>query len=448
MALTGLEIFKQLPKTNCKECGFPTCLAFAMKLSQKGTDLAKCPYVSDETRAALDAAAAPPIRLVKVGVGERAFEIGNETVLFRHEKTFVHDPGLVIHVKDTAADIATLAAEVSAYTIERVGIGLYLNGIALENSSGDAATFAAAAETVKVAAPGLPIVLMADETAAFEAALAVVGAERPLICAATAASVDALAALAVKHACPLVVRGEDGDLNGLLELTDRAKAAGAEDIILDPGARGLAAELVAMTQLHRLALKKNMRELGYPMISFAGAETLEAETIHASQAILKYAGVVVLDHFEPAELYVLMTLRQNIYTDPQKPIQVESALYEVGKVTADSPLLVTTNFSLTYFVVQGEIESAGVPSWLLVTDADGLSVLTAWAAGKFDAERIAKTIKTLGVAEKLNHQKLVIPGYVAGLSGELEEELPGWEIMVGPREAADVSKFLKDVWVA
>jgi acetyl-CoA decarbonylase/synthase, CODH/ACS complex subunit gamma len=242
-----------------------------------------------------------------------------------------------------------------------------------------------------------------------------------------------------------VVRG-DGSLDSVAAVIEAAKGAGAEDLVLDPGASSPAAALALATQLRRLAIKKNQRAVGFPLIAFAGAATAEEEAVLASQAIAKYAGVIVLDSVDPGLLYPLVTLRQNVYTDPQKPIQVEPKLYEVGAVGPDSPLLITTNFSLTYFTVSGEVEGSGVPSYLLVADADGQSVLTSWAAGKFDAEKIAKTVQGSGVADLLNHKKLVIPGHVAGLSGEVEEELPGWQILVGPREAVDIPTYLKTVW--
>jgi acetyl-CoA decarbonylase/synthase, CODH/ACS complex subunit gamma len=448
MALTGLQIYKLLPMTNCKECGFPTCLAFAMKLSQKGTELDKCPYVSDEAKTALDAASAPPIKLVAIGSGERAFEVGNEVVLFRHEKTFYHEPGLVVRVADNDPALADTTAAVAAYEVERVGIMFTLNGIAVDNVSGDAATFAAAVTTVLGGAAGVPLVLMSSDAAAMEAALTIAGAERPLIHAATAANWQAMAELAKKHSCPLVIRSEAGDLSALAELSDNVRGAGVEDLVLDPGTSEPAATLAAFTQLRRLALKKNFRTLGFPLIAFVGAGSVPEQTAAASAAIAKYAGVIVLDGFDPALVYTLITLRLNIYTDPQKPIQMEPKLYEVGTPTADSPLFITTNFSLTYFTVAGEIEGSGVPVWLLVADADGMSVLTAWAAGKFDAEKIAKTVTTSGIVDRLTHKKLVLPGFVAGLSGEVEEELPGWEIMVGPREAVEVPYYLKNVWKA
>ena len=449
MAPTGLEIYKLLPKTNCKECGFPTCLAFAMKLAQKGTELDKCPYVSDEAKTALAAASAPPIKLVTIGAGERAFAIGNEVAMFRHEKTFYHQPGLVARVKSDDPALAEVAARAGGYEVERVGMTLRLDGLAVEHAGGDAAAYAAAVAAARAAAPGLPLVLMSADAAAIDAALAGGGAaDKPLVHAATAANWQAMAEVAKKHGCPLAIRVEGGDVVALAELSDQVHGAGLEDIVLDAGTSTLAGDLAAFTQLRRLALKKGARALGFPIFSLSAAPTWQAELVRATQAVAKYAGVVVLDHLEPAELYALLTLRQNIYTDPQKPIQVEPGLYEIGAVTADSPLLITTNFSLTYFSVSGEVEGAGVPSYLLVADSDGQSVLTGWAAGKFDAEKIAKTVKDSGVEQKINHKKLVIPGHVAGLSGETEEELPGWQIMVGPRDAVDIPSYLKTVWSA
>jgi acetyl-CoA decarbonylase/synthase complex subunit gamma len=449
VAPTGLDIYKLLPKTNCKECGFPTCLAFAMKLAQKGTELDKCPYVSDEAKTALDAASAPPIKLVTIGAGERAFAIGNEVAMFRHEKTFYHQPGLVARVKSDDAALAEVAARAGGYEVERVGMTLRLDGLAVEHAGGDAAAYAAAVAAARAAAPGLPLVLMSADAAAIDAALAGGGAaDKPLVHAATAANWQAMAEVAKKHGCPLAIRAESGDVVALAELSEQVRGAGVEDIILDAGTSTLASDLVAFTQLRRLALKKGARALGFPIFALSAVPTWQAELVRATQAVAKYAGVVALDHLEPAELYSLLTLRQNIYTDPQKPIQVEPGLYEIGAVTADSPLLITTNFSLTYFSVSGEVEGAGVPSWLLVADSDGQSVLTGWAAGKFDAEKIAKTVKDSGIEQKINHKKLVIPGHVAGLSGETEEELPGWQIMVGPRDAVDIPSYLKTVWSA
>jgi len=445
MALSGLQIYKLLPKTNCKDCGFPTCLAFAMKLAAQQVELGACPHVSDEAKEALSAASAPPIRLVKVGTGDRSFQVGNETVMFRHEKTFFNKPGLALRVKDNeAADaIAAKVETVNAYSVERVGIDMTFDAIAIENSSGEAGTFAGVVEAVR-AKTDLPFVLISDNADALKAALAVEGGHKPLLYAATTENWEPMAAIAKAGGASLAVRSKDG-LDELADLTEKIKGAGVEDLVLDPGSRDLGVSLAQCTQLRRLALKKSFRPLGFPSIAFPGevADTEEGEIVAATQYIAKYAGILVMDHFDPAVAYPLLTLRLNIYTDPQKPISVDPGIYEFNNPTADSPLLTTTNFSLTYFSVAGELDGSGMPAWLLICDAEGMSVLTAWAAGKFDAETIAKAVKTFDAGAKINHQKITLPGHVAVLSGELEEELPGWEIHVGPREAVDIPAYLK-----
>ena len=229
------------------------------------------------------------------------------------------------------------------------------------------------------------------------------------------------------------------NLDNLVSLVEKVKAQGLEDIVLAPKAGTLGDSLALETQIRRLALRKNFRTLGFPTIEFP--ETPESTV----QAIAKYAGFIVVDGFSSELIYPLLVLRENMYTDPQKPIQVTPGLYEINNPTAESPVLVTTNFSITYFSVANEIEGSGQPAWLLVADAEGMSVLTAWAAGKFDAERIAKSVKEFKVAEKVNRKRLILPGHVAVLSGELEGELPDWEIRVGPREAVDITKFFKQV---
>ncbi len=446
MALSGLQIYKLLPGSsknpavkkhaNCKACGFPTCLAFAMKLSQKQAELTQCPYVEDEAKAKLEASAAPPIRLITVAANGSKLAVGNETVLFRHEKTFYHQPGLFVRVKASQADAAAVAKAVNDYSVEYVGMDLTLDGIAVEADGGD---FAAAVSAVK-GASSLPLVLLTEDPALAEAGLKAAEGLTPLLWAATPDNWEAMAKLAARYKAPLAVRVDDGDINRLVDLAEKVKAAGVEDIVLDPGLRDYVTSLAVFTQLRRLALKKNERRVGYPLIAFAGDDLALA-----GQHIAKYAGFIVLDSFSPGTAYPLLVMRANIFTDPQKPIQVQPGLYEINHPQPGDPLMVTTNFSITYFAVANELESSGLPGWLMVADAEGMSVLTAWAAGKFDAERIAKSVKTLGATEKVNHQSLIIPGHVAVLMGELEEELPGWKIMVGPREAVDLPAFLKMV---
>ena len=337
MALTGLEIYKLLPKTNCKECGFPTCLAFAMKLAQKGTELDKCPYVTDETRAALDAASAPPVKLVTVGAGERAFSVGNETVLFRHEKTFFNQPGLGVRLADDDPDLAAHAAHrrrLRRRARRHAGCASTSSRSRTPRATPPPSPAAAAATA---AAADVPLVLLCEDATAMGAALAEVAPARPLLHAATAANWQAMAALAKQHGCPLAIRADDGDLEALARLSEDVRGAGVEDLVLDPGTRRLGDSLAAFTQLRRLALKKSFRPFGFPLIAFAGGETVEDQTVLATQAIAKYAGLVVLDHGQAEGIYPLLSLRQNIYTDPQKPIQVEPGLYQIGAAGRRQP---------------------------------------------------------------------------------------------------------------
>jgi acetyl-CoA decarbonylase/synthase complex subunit gamma len=445
MPLTGLEIYKLLPQTNCKECGYPTCLAFAMKLAAKQAELKGCPYVTEESKAKLEAASAPPIRLIQVGGDEHRLEVGNETVLFRHEKTFYHRPGLFLRLRDTEGveALKRKAAEADAFKVDYVGISLGLDGFAVEAASGDPAIFAAAIGAVR-AASKKPLILIASAPEPMRAGIAACGGTTPLLHAATMENVAAMAELARETKAPLVAQADT--IDGLADLTQKLIAAGVEDLVLDPMVHGHRSSLHTLTHLRRLALRKNFRPLGFPILTFPGAGGGTDEALLAAEHIAKYAGFVVLEAFDPATLYPLLVLRQNIYTDPQKPIQVQPGVYEINAPDGKAPVLVTTNFSITYFSVANEVEGSGWPAWLVVTDAEGMSVLTAWAAGKFDAERIAKSVKGFGVAEKVGHQRLIIPGQVAVLSGELEEELPGWQIMVGPREAVDIGSFLKTMW--
>lgn len=445
MALTGIEIYKFLPKTNCKACGFPTCLAFAMKLAQGQTELSKCPDVSDEAKQALEAASRPPMKLVTIGNGETKMEVGGETVMFRHDKTFFHPAALVVRVKDTDADADKIVETVTKYSVERVGMTFRMDGIAVENASGDAGKFAAAVEAVK-GKTDLPLILMTTDPAAMSAALDKVADARPAIYGATKDNIDQMIELAKNHGVALGIKG-DG-LDELAELSEKAEGAGVEDLILDPGTRGAGDSLVALTQMRRLAIKKGFRPMGFPTITFPGegASSLDEEAVMAAQYVAKYGSIVVLDNFDPAMVYPLITLRLNIYTDPQKPIQMAAGIYSIGNATADSPFCVTTNFSLTYFTIAGELEATGVPSWLMVCDTEGLSVLTAWSAGKFDAEKIAKTAKEQDAASKVSHHKLILPGKVAVLRGELEDELPDWKIMVGSMEAMDIGGWFKNNW--
>jgi acetyl-CoA decarbonylase/synthase, CODH/ACS complex subunit gamma len=445
MALSGIQIYKMLPKTNCKDCGFPTCLAFAMKLAAKQIELSACPHVNEEAAAELAESSAPPVRLVTLKSNGYEVKAGNEVVLFRHEKTFYHMPGIFVRVKDdeSADQIKAKLAPAEAYKVDYVGLELALDGFAVESVTGDGGAFATAVKTVSDVSHK-PLVLMSRDPAVMAAGLAATHNDTPLIYAADAGNWEAMADLAKKHKAALVVSANS--LEGLAELTEKIQAKGVEDMVLDPAGDNLSQRLMLSTQIRRLALKKNFRPLGYPLfVAPTNGEDAAYQSMLAAQGIAKYGGFVVIDYFTPELVYPLLVLRQNVYTDPQKPIQVQPGIYEINNPTADSPVLVTTNFSITYFSVANEVDGSGLPAWLLVAEAEGMSVLTAWAAGKFDAERIAKDVKRFGIADKVNRKRIVLPGHVAVLSGELEEELPDWEVRVGPREAVDLPAFMKQV---
>jgi len=444
MALSGIEIFKHLPKTNCGDCGVPTCLAFAMKLAQGQAELAACPHVSDEARAALSEASAPPMRAVTVGVGETAFTVGEETVLFRHDKTFVHPCAIGVSV-DAGADDATIDSTVAganAADFERVQQQLRCGFVAVR-SSGDAARFSAVVERV-AGATSLPLVLMTEDPAEMASALELTASSKPLICAATEANAEAMFGLAQTHSCPIVVRASG--LAAVSTLTEKAAAAGLKDIVIDSAPTTAGGALRDRVFARRAALNQKFAALGYPIITFPGdfsAGDPLLEVTYAAADVDKYGSIIVLTGAEPWRFLPLLVLRQNIYTDPQRPMQAEAKIYEFGNPGPDAPFFVTTNFSLTYFIVAGEIEASKAPARLGVVEAEGLSVLTAWAAGKFVPERIAKFVNDSGVAEMISHREVIIPGAVAQISGELNEELEGWNVTVGPYEAADIPAFLK-----
>ncbi|MGM0689909.1 MAG: acetyl-CoA decarbonylase/synthase complex subunit gamma [Bacillota bacterium] len=439
MGLTGLEIYKHLPKTNCKDCGSPTCLAFAMALASGKASLDACPHVTDEAKEALDSASAPPIKMVKVGTGDHVVELGEETEIFRHDKRFFHPTGVAVLISDTE-DVAAKAEIFDALEFHRVGMDYTTDMVAVKCDSGDAAKFKAAVEAV-AGKTQKAMVLICEDPSVMEGALDVVADRKPLVCAATSDNYEKMVELAKGKGCPLVVKGKD--LNETAELVEKVVALDYKELVLDSGARDTSKVLADLTQFRRLAVRKKFRPFGYPTIAFTAKEDPREEVIQAGVYLSKYADVVVLKACEKQQLLPLLSWRQNLYTDPQKPIAVEAKLYDVGEPNEESPVYVTTNFSLTYFIVEGEVESSRIPSRILSVDTGGVSVLTAYADNKFSAETIAEAIKLCGLEEKVKHRKLVLPGHVAVLKGALEEE-SGWEVTVGPREASGITKFAKD----
>lgn len=441
MALSGLQIQKLLPKTNCKECGSNTCLAFAMKLAAKKAELSECPYASEEAKQVLGAASAPPVKEISLGA-KGTLKLGAETILYRHEKTFVHQTALAVNVNDTDAPEtvdASLAA-IRDYVLVRVGETLVVDMVSVTQKGSDAAAFAALAkkawETV-----ARPLVLHASSVDSLKAAAAAVKGSGSVLASATPETAAALAVIAKENGHALALTAPS--LNELVLSSARLKEGGFNDLVFQFQTHSLAEQFQTNTIARRTAIKSEYKPLGYPSLRFIEATGLLEGVVEASTEICKYGGICVLPALDPALMSALMTLRMNIYTDPQKPIQVEPKVYPIGEPTATSPVFVTTNFSLTYFIVSGEIENSGTSAWLVVPECEGMSVLTAWAAGKFSGAGIGKFIKEIGLEQQVQSRQIVIPGYVAQISGELEESLPGWKVLVGPQEAADLESFIK-----
>ena len=443
MALTGLQIQKLLPQTNCKECGSNTCLAFAMKLAAKKAELAECPYVSEEARRVLGEASEPPIRTVALGPDRRLL-VGGETVLYRHEKTFFHPTLLAVNVDDADAPeaLGAILTRIRDYTFTRVGETFGVDLVSVTQRAPEADRFLDLAERAW-RETGRPLVLRSPDPAALAAAAARVRGSRSVLCCPGPEAAAPLLAAAREHDHALALAAPDMD--ALLALAQTLRDGGFLDFLLTLPAADPAARIQFNTIVRRAALKEAFRPAGHPLLcTLPPGDPLET-TAAAATEILKYGGICVLPGFDPAQLSTLFTLRQNIYTDPQKPIQVEPRLYPLGDPTPDAPVFVTTNFSLTYFVVSGEIENSGISAWLAVPECEGMSVLTAWAAGKFNAATIGRFFAENRVEDEVRSRTLVIPGFVAQISGELEDALPGWKILVGPQEAGDIEGFVRSV---
>ncbi|MHC1725837.1 MAG: acetyl-CoA decarbonylase/synthase complex subunit gamma [Syntrophobacteraceae bacterium] len=452
MGLTGIQIFKLLPKTNCGECGVPTCLAFAMNLASGKAELEKCPYVSEEAKEKLATESAPPIRPLTIGAGEYAVKVGGETVLFRHEKTFVNPPGFAVLIT-TDEDNASVAGKIKRFKesqYDRVGLKLRAEMFAIKDTNGDSARFCALAKLVSDEV-GAAMIFISESVDVLTAAADSFKESKPLLHAATSENADALGNLAKAAGCPLAVKG-DGSLESVIALTEKLSAMGLKDLVIDTGTRNLKKAFEEQVLIRRAALKDRFRPLGFPTIVLANEMAdgggIMDEALVAATFVAKYGSLIVLSDLQPHVIFPLLLERLNIYTDPQRPMTAEQGIYPINNPDENSPVLVTCNFSLTYFIVSGEIESSRVPTWLCVQDTEGLSVMTAWAAGKFSGESVGTFINKCGIKDKVKHKSLIIPGYAAGISGELEEELGGaWSILIGPREASQIPKFIKN-WKA
>ncbi len=446
MALTGIQILKMLPKTNCGDCGIPTCLAFGMKVAAGQISIEACPHVSDEAKATIGEASAPPIRTVKFGGPESEIALGGETCLYRHEKRFEHPTGIGVLVTTAMAadEVDGRIQRFNSLRYERVGVMLQADIVAVKDATGDEGAFVGLVEKVLDAARDAKLVLMSDSPARLAAGAKACGDRKPLLYGATADNAGEMGKLAQETGCPLAVAGKN--LDDTIAISEQLQQAGCKDLVLDTGARTVRAAFEDNVVARRAAIGKKYKPLGFPTITFPCEITDDPllEAMVASVLIAKYAGIVILSDLQGDTLFPLLLERLNIYTDPQRPMVVQEDIYPINGPAEDAPVVITCNFSLTYFIVSGEIEGSKVPTWLLIKDTEGLSVLTAWAAGKFGADLIAQFMKKSGIEDKVKHRELIIPGYLATIKGELEEELPDWTITIGPREAGHLPSFLKE----
>jgi acetyl-CoA decarbonylase/synthase complex subunit gamma len=445
MALSGLEIFKKLPKTNCKDCGFPTCLAFAMQLAAGKVELEKCPHISDEAREALSEASQPPILKVQVGTGDDSFTVGEETVMFRHDRTFVNQNAFAVTIKDSmeSGKVEEIVKNINKVEYERVGQVLKIDAVCIKNESKSKEKFLEAVEKI-ASLTKKPLILVSQDPEILKTAAEKFKDNKPLIHAATSDKADIFIEIGKNTGCPIVVKGKS--FEDIAAITEKMRGAGIKNLVIDIGSRDFKGDFYNQIILRMAAIKQKNRLFGYPTIVFPDEMTDDPlkEALIASVFVAKYSSIIVLSNADSQNIFPLLVYRQNIYTDPRRPMQVEQKIYEIGSPDENSPVLITTNFSLTYFIISGEVEASKVPSWLMVMDVEGQSVLTAWAAGKFVPELIAQFVKKSGIADKVKKKEIIVPGYVAQLQGELEEELgDGWKVVVGPREAGEVPKFLK-----
>jgi len=442
---TAIEVYKLLPKTNCGKCGFPTCLAFAMQIAAGKKSIEDCPDVDPKAKETLAEAAAPPIPLIKVG-GENPLEIGDETVIFRHEKSFFHPTAIALLVDASApkGEIERRAKEFDEMVFERVGQTLMMDAIAIKGD--DPSKFNEAVDAVK-GNSNRPLILMGKSSVISDAAKKLAD-EKPLLHCQDPSDFEGMVALAKETGSPLAVKTQANTageaLKELSSMSQAAKDNGVKDVVLDLGNLKMNEMLQALVAIRRLAIKRKFRLLGQPvMFSLEGMDSRDA--LLASLGILKYASIVVVPEADRSYIYPLLSLRQNIFTDPRIPLQVEEGVYEIGTPNENSPVLLTCNFSLTYFNVAGDTEGSKVPSYIIVTFTEGLSVMTAFAAGKLTPESVKKTLDEVKIQDKVNHKRIIIPGMIARMSGKLEE-LTDLDIMVGPRESSGIPKFLKDKW--
>ena len=441
MAVKGLDIFKLSPKKNCKECGSPTCMAFCMKVAQGAVPITKCPYMSEEAIALLSEATQPPMKTIEVG----AHKLGGETVMMRHEKTLVNR-NLFASTLCTCMDDATVEARlegIKKVDYERIGEREMVECVFVHDA-GDSAKFV---ELCKKAAalPDRTVIIDTKDVETAKAAVEAIKDNKPIL---NGANKDTFAAMnEIAKAAGLVLGVSGADLSELHDTVAELEKAGNKNLILDVTASTIKETFANAVLVRRSAIKDGDKTFGYPSIVNLGVlcnHDEHLETALAAMFVVKYGSIIVMDKVGYAEALPRYGLRQNIFTDPQKPMKVAPGIYPVNGAGPDDPCALTVDFALTYFLVSGELERSKVPVNLLITDASGMSVLTAWAAGKFSSTSVKKFFDEFDVASKINNRTLIIPGKVAVMKGEIQDKLPEWNVVGGTREAVELVKYLRD----
>lgn len=439
MALTGMQIYKNLPRTNCKDCGLPTCMAFAMQVAAKQKALTDCPHLSGDAEQALSEASAPPMKLIKIGPEGKQFELGQETVMFRHEEKFHRQSGIAVRIPASLSDAEAVAKveKINNSVFVRVGATLKVEFSAVEI---DGVADPAGRAKLVAEKSNVPVILIGSSADAMKAAVEAIKAEKPLIYKADASNIEEFSQIAASAKAVLAVSG--ANLEELADLATKAKVKKVDEIILAFKGDNMGETIRSLTIARRSALKKQFRALGYPSMVEVVADTPELEPLFAGICAAKYSGIVLVHGVEPWELLPIMTTIQDVYTDPQVPNTVEVKLYEIGSPDENSPVMFTTNFSLTYFSVEGEVERSKVPAYICVVDTEGLGVLNAYAGDKISAEKVVKALQEQKVAEKVKHRKLVIPGLLPIFRAEIEDTSEWKEVIIGPENAREIPAFL------
>ena len=444
--LTGLQIFKHLPggkkeaEANCKKCGFPTCMAFAMKLAKGETSIDKCEYVTDELKALFEESSQLQQQEVVFGSPQNQAKTGNETVMFRHDKKFVNQTCLAIKINSSDKNFDEKLDKIINYSVERVGEDLKATAAAIFDTDGSFEEKAGKALNI-----GVPVILSSSSIEKISSILENSGENKPLVFIENA-NIEQLIKISEKYAVPFVIFADS--VEELVKISSVAAEKDIKNVVLNLKNQSQQNLVENLTYIRRSAIEDKFKPLGYPVLITMDdinglSDNPVEQSIWVSVLLCKYANIILLNDFDEAVVYALLTLRQNIYTDPEKPLQIDAKVYPVGEPDENSPVIVTTNFALTYFTVVGEIEASNIPAYLVITPSDGMSVLTAWSADKFNGEIIAKAFKEFDVNSLVNHRKVIIPGYVSSLKEEIEDEMPDWEVVIGANEATDIVDFLR-----